>query len=153
MNNDPKKGAVDAVLKACLQYLIDIGFINPEDFEGRIIDTRCDMNERLSEKGFYAAASIDDIGRPVLIYNIEHRMRDLACAIAHESIHIAQICKGDWEPFQGYSEWKGKKYTNLAASDPNYNSPEHQPWEAEVYKLEEKVIAYLFEKLPNLKNL
>ena len=153
MSNSEKKGAVDTILKTCLYYLVDIDFAKESDFVGKIINTRCDMNDRLQSEGFFAAASIDDLGRPVLIFNIEQSMKELACAIAHEAIHIAQICKGDWEPFQGYSDWKGKKYQNLDASDPNYHSAEHQPWEAEVYEHEEKLISYLFENLPALHRL
>ncbi len=153
MSYEQKKGVVDEILKACLCYLVDINFVNENDFAGKIIDTRYNMNDRLKSNNFFAAASIDDLGRPVFIFNIELSMKELACATAHEAIHLAQICKGDWEPFQGYSEWKGKQYKNLDASDPNYHSSEHQPWETEAYKLEEQVKKYLFDKLPQLHGL
>lgn len=150
---DEKKIAVDTILNTCLGCLVDLGFVSKESFEGKEIYSRYDMSERLASLQFFAAASIDDIGRPVLVFNIEHNIKVLAWAIAHEAVHLAQVCKGEWEPFQGYSVWKGQRYTNLAADDPNYSSPDHQPWEAEAEHMEEKVRELMYERLPVLKNL
>ncbi len=153
MSLDEKKKAIDTILSTCLGCLVDLGFISAQEFEGKAIYSRCDMNDRLASLQFFAGASIDDIGRPVLVFNIEQNVQALAWAIAHEAVHLAQICKGDWEPFQGYSTWKGQRYDNLPAENPNYSSPEHQPWEAEAEGIEEKVRELMHQRLPALKNL
>ena len=111
------------------------------------------MNDRLSSLEFLAAASIDNAGRPFVAFNSNYNLKAIAWGIAHEAIHIAQICKGDWEPFEGYSVWKGQKYANLEATDPNYSSIEHQPWEWEAESLEEEVRKAMNERLPTLNDL
>ena len=63
----------------------------------------------------------------LLLYLTESSIKALAWAIPHEAIHLAQICKKDLKPYNGYSIWKGKKFPNLTTTDPNYFSPEHQP--------------------------
>lgn len=153
MSFDEKKKDVDTILGTCLGCLVDLGFVCEQAFEGKRIYSRYDMNERLASLQFFAATSIDDAGRPVLIFNIEQSLKALAWAIAHEAIHLAQICKEEWEPFQGYSIWKGRKYENLPGDDPSYSSPDHQPWEAEAEAIEEKVRELMYERLPSLKNL
>lgn len=146
-----KSQAVQAMLEACLYHLVEAGFAAASDFASKQISIRCDMNERLDSLSFFAAASIDDIGRPVLIFNADHSLEALAWVVAHEAVHIAQICKGDWEPFKGYSVWKCRKHNNLAATDPNYFSLSYQPWEAEAKELEEGVRNAIYEKFPYLK--
>lgn len=153
MSLDEKKNVIDTILSTCLGCLVDLNYISAQEFEGKGIYSRHDMNDRLASLQFFAAASIDDAGRPVLVFNIEQNIKALAWAIAHEAVHLAQICKGDWEPFQGYSIWKGQKYTTLAADDPNYSSLAHQPWEADAESVEEKVRELMYERLPTLKNL
>lgn len=110
------KKAVDTILNTCLRCLVELGHASAGHLGGNEIYARCDLNDRLASSEFFAAASIDDIGRPELIFKTEHSIRALAWVIAHEAVHITQICKGDWEPFQGYSTWKGQSYTNLAAA-------------------------------------
>lgn len=153
MTPSEKRDYVNSILNRCLEYLVDLGFVTNESLQGRAIYSRCDMNERLESLQFLAAASIDDVGHPVLVFNIDHDIRTLAWAIAHESVHLAQICKGEWEPFQGYSVWKGKKYTNLTADDSNYSSPNYQPWEAEAKNMENKVRELMYEQFPSFRCL
>lgn len=148
-----KKDLVDQIFEACLICLVELKFVSSNDFEDKGIYSRCDMNDKLENLQFFAGSSIDDIGRPVLVFNIDQNIKALAWAIAHEAVHIAQICKGDWEPFQGYSTWKGEKFDNLEADDPNYSSNAHQPWEFEAKEMEGKVWERLCIKLPALVNL
>lgn len=56
-------------------------------------------------------------------------------ALIHESIHLAQIAKGEWVPGcgDGTSIWKGKKYKNLPSTHEQYS--EEQPWEKETQSI------------------
>jgi len=151
MSNQDKHKVVNLIIGICLGYLVETDFVEQEWINGKWY-SRYDMNERLQNLQFVAAASIDDIGRPVVVFNMSHNIKAIAWGMAHEAIHLAQICKGDWEPFQGYSVWKGKEYKNLPATDVNYFSIDHQPWEVEAKGLEEKVRQAIYEKLPLLKS-
>jgi hypothetical protein len=144
------KVVVDGFIGISLGMLVESGFV-PRDLIDRNWYSRFDMNHRLSSDEFFAAASIDDANRPVVVFNAESNIKALAWAIPHEAIHLAQICKKDLEPCNGYSIWKGQRFPNLSATDPNYFSQEHQPWEAEAKELEDVVRNALYEKLPQLK--
>jgi len=136
----------------CLGYLVEIDFISKEK-ASCFWYTCSDIDKKLEDSGLLAGTSIDRNNRPFIAYRSKISMKDLIKAIPHESIHLAQIRKGDYEPLSGYSIWKGKKYINLNCDDPNYFSAEHQPWEAEAKSLEEKVRQVLLEKIPDLKCL
>jgi hypothetical protein len=136
----------------CLGYLVEVDFISQEKASCSWY-TMCDLDKKLEDSGLLAGTSIDKNNRPFIAYRSKITPRELITAIPHESIHLAQICKGDHEPFSGYSIWKGQKYINLTYDDPNYFSAEHQPWEAEAKTLEEKVRQVLLEKIPKLKRL
>lgn len=146
MSQDIKE-IVDTFISISLGKLVETDFVS-RDLIDRNWYSRFDMNHRLEADEFFAAASIDEANRPVVVFNAESNIKALAWVIPHEAIHLAQICKKDLEPCNGYSLWKGKKFPNLTATDPNYFSPEHQPWEAEAKELEDLVRGALYEKLP-----
>lgn len=141
---------VDQIIKTCIFTLVDLGFVSEEAFKGKVIDTDFSQAEKLNSLQFAAAASINKRGQPVFIINTNQSIQMIAWGIAHESVHIAQICKGVWEPRNGYSIWKGRKFENLAADDPNYFSPDYQPWEAEANQWDEKVREQLYAAVPGL---
>ncbi len=151
MSQDVKE-IVDVFLGISLGMLVETGFVS-KDLIDKNWYSRFDMNHRLESDGFFAAASIDDADMPVVVFNTESTLEALAWAIPHEAIHLAQMCKKDLEPSDGFSIWKGKKYPQLKATDPNYSSPNYQPWEAEALELEESVRDALYEKFPDLKCL
>ena len=120
------KDIVDILIGRLLGKLVETDFV-PRNLIDRNGYPRFDMNHRLNADEFSATASIDDANRPFVIFNTESSIKALAWAIPHEAIHLAQICKKDLKPYNGYSIWKGKKFPNLTTTDPNYFSPEHQP--------------------------
>jgi hypothetical protein len=146
MNNEDRE-IIKALVEACFDYLEEIDFI-----EKAVIQwyPRYDMNLRLDSLNFEAAASIDDVGRPTIIFKSRFSLRTVF-AIPHESIHIAQICKGDYVPFKGFSLWRGNQYTNLTADDPNYFI--QQPWEEEARRFEEEVRGYMLNKVNEVPGL
>jgi len=152
MNQDIKHKAVDSMLMVCMRFLASKGLVSAEQFDTAVI-TRCDMDDRLASEGKYAAASIDDIGRPVVIFHSRLSYEALSHAIPHEAVHLAQLLRGDWEPYQGYSVWQGKRYENLPSSDPDYNSLEKQPWEHEAKQWETTTRGSMLDALPALQDL
>ena len=140
------------MLGVCLSKLVQIGLVSREQVNGRW-HSRCDLDSRLEQLGFAAAASIDDNGNPVVIFSSKLNIQGLAHTLPHEAIHLAQICSGMYEPCSGYTVWSGEKYSNLAADDPNYFSPEHQPWEAQAHELEPVVREALLTQFPILRDV
>lgn len=136
----------NCMLGICLSKLVQMKVVSREQVDGRWY-SRCNMDSRLEGLGVAAAASIDDSGCPVVIFSSRLNIQGLAYALPHEAIHLAQICSGMSKPCYGYTLWDGKKYPNLAADDPNYFSAEHQPWEAQAYKLESVVREALLAQL------
>lgn len=139
------------MLSICLLKLVQMDVVTREQVNDKWY-ARCDMDARLEQLGFSAAASIDESGVPVVIFNSKLSMQGLAHVLPHEAIHLAQICSGIYEPCTGYALWKGEKYPNLAADDPNYFSVEHQPWEAQAHELESVVRESLLSQCPPFGN-
>lgn len=148
MNSDLKE-IVDTFMGVCLQFLVDSGFVNESQIQGNWYSR--EASARLAAQSFAAAASIDTAGRPVVLFNTNIPLNAIVYSIPHEAVHLAQICKGDFEPLEGKSRWKGKIFNNLPAEDPNYISG--QPWEAEARNLEEDVRKALFERCQGLEEL
>ena len=149
MSMEEKRKLVDTMIGVCLGFLVREGLVRREDIDGKWY-SRCDMDHRLDSTGFYGGASIDDIGRPVIVYHSQHTFAVLSHVLPHEAVHLAQICRGSWEPFQGYSIWEGQEFTNLSGDDPEYNSLEKQPWEHEAKQWEGRVRNDLLDKFPSL---
>jgi hypothetical protein len=76
-----------------------------------------------------------DGSTPVMVLATSFTLEQDIDALIHESIHLAQIMKGDLVP--GYRDatmtWKGKRYACLPAGDERYFID--QPWESEATDL------------------
>jgi len=148
MNSDLKE-IVDTFMGVCLQYLVDSGFVTESQIQGNWYSR--DGSDRLAAQSLAAAVSIDNANRPVVLFNTNLPLKAIIYTIPHEAVHLAQICKGDFEPLKGESLWKGEIFENLPAEDPNYFSG--QPWEAEARDLENGVREALFKRCPSLEQL
>lgn len=141
------KQTAEFILGQCLQFLVEDGFVSLEQVNGRW-HVKTSVSDKLRGSGFAAGASIDDAGHPYVAIN-PNKPSLLGYVLPHEAIHLAQICKGDYEPQIGTSLWRGEIYPNLSATDPNYI--QDQPWELEVSLLEEGVRQRLFAMYPDLE--
>jgi hypothetical protein len=102
-------------------------------------------SKALSSRRFRAAATAHG-NEPVMVlpedFNLE---RDIA-ALIHESIHLAQIAKGDFVP--GYGDgtaiWKGQRYNILSSGHDRYFKD--QPWEEEAQNIFPDVVKIMNEQ-------
>lgn len=123
---------IERVVKLAFWALVDLNYFPsiPTDASWLM---RWD-NKRLSRQGFRAAATADGL-TPVMLLATSFTLEQDIDALIHESIHLAQIMKGDLVP--GYGDgtmiWKGKRYPCLPAGDKAYLND--QPWEAEAAEL------------------
>jgi len=143
------KDIVDTFMGLCLRYLVDKGFVARSEIQGNWYSR--EASDQLEKGSFVAAASIDNAGRPVVLFNTNMPLKAIIYSIPHEDVHLAHICKGDLEPLKGKSLWKEKVFCTLPGDDPNYFSG--QPWEAEAQDLEKEVRTALFEKCPGMEEL
>lgn len=143
------KDIVDTFMGLCLRYLVDKGFVARSEIQGNWYSR--EASDQLEKGSFVAAASIDNAGRPVVLFNTNMPLKAIIYSIPHEAVHLAHICKGDLEPLKGKSLWKEKVFCTLPGDDPNYFSG--QPWEAEAQDLEKEVRTALFEKCPGMEEL
>lgn len=117
---------------ACLFKLVQIGHATKDQVT---VDWYVEISDvRLVSRELFAAASIDGHGRPVIYIRSNAPLKALMYAIAHETVHLMQICKGDLVPEYGRQFWKGTPYPSLPADDPTYLTA--QPWEAEAAELQ-----------------
>src|SRR5260370_15596198 len=100
--------------------------------------------QRLSRLDFRAAATAEG-EYPVMILSEDFCLERDLDALIHESIHLAQIIKCDFEPGygDGISTWKGRKYHNLPANHERYF--EDQPWEDEAQELFPSIVKKMSE--------
>jgi hypothetical protein len=122
----------EAFVILCLGELVRLGHIAPADVNGR---WHIRINaDKLVKRGLAGAATVDDHHCAVLYLTSDLTVEGLMHVIAHEVVHLAQICRGDLIPMYGYQVWRGEPYPSLAADDPDYFS--HQPWEVEAKALQ-----------------
>lgn len=132
--------AITWLVVACLNQLIKLGEVKP----GQINNSGWHIAFRqktLSDKGFAGAAALDTNNRPVIYLSSNLTEKGLLYVIAHETVHLMQICKGDLIPGYGSQIWKGKSYKTLPANHPDYF--EHQPWEKDAERLQPVLLNYL----------
>ena len=134
-----RKKAAELFIGICLQKLIEIGKVEREEVNGRWY---VEFNETNSDsKGMAGAATLDDNNHPVVYLSPRLiALEGLMFLIAHETVHLAQICKGDFIPLYGFSIWKGQEYVLLPPDHPDYSA---QPWEAEANELSPVLLEYL----------
>lgn len=129
---------------ACLGKLVQMGLVTTEQVSG---SWRVEFSdERLVPCQMFSAASIDSKGKPVIYIRTTCTMEQLMYALAHEAVHLAQICSGDLVPDYGRQFWKGTPYPSLPAGDPNYVAA--QPWEAEAAELQPVLLEDLKRRYP-----
>src|SRR5687767_548773 len=124
--NDPIHEAANLLMGLCLKKLVEMARVRHEQVNR---NWRIEFDgTKLQTKKLGAATTLDSNNQLVVYLpppvNVEHLM----LLIAHEAVHIAQICRGDYFPSFGFSVWKEQEYLSLPAEDPGYAS---QPWEAE----------------------
>ncbi|SIQ61375.1 hypothetical protein [Marinobacterium stanieri] len=139
MTFEEKVDLLRGVLTKSFQAMVDMGFVRLDECKGGFAIS-ADKAKELSARGLGAAASIDDSsGKPVMYFDPGMDPKGLVWVATHEAVHLAQIAKGDFEPSFGYVLWKGQRFEGLDASDPNYFSKDHQPWEHEAAKIEKEI--------------
>jgi hypothetical protein len=127
------------LIGACLCKLVELNRVTIEQVNGK---WRVEFSdERLVPRQMFSAASIDRDGKPVIYIRTTSTLEQLKFAIAHEAIHLAQICAGDLVPEYGRQFWKGTAYPSLQAGNPNYIAT--QPWEEEAADLQPVILEYL----------
>ena len=139
--NDPIHEAANLLMGLCLKKLVEMARVRHEQVNR---NWRIEFDgTKLQTKKLGAATTLDSNNQLVVYLpppvNVEHVM----FLIAHEAVHVAQICRGDYFPFFGFSVWKEQEYVSLPAEDPGYAS---QPWEAEAFELAPGLFEYLKTK-------
>ena len=132
------KEAAEVLVEMALTKLIEMGRIEREEIGGRWY---VEFNQAKSDsKRMAGAATLDDNNHPVVYLSPRLTVEGLIFVIAHEVVHLAQICKGDFVPLYGFSIWKGQEYVLLPPDHPDYSA---QPWEAEANELSPMLLEYL----------
>lgn len=135
----------------CLEFLVSIGEVTSNQINESGWYVKNDSSNKLKGKNFCAAVSRDIEQIPFILIDFSQPIKSLAYSIAHESIHLAQTCRGDLSQEYGYSLWKGEEFIPIHAEHPDYFSKEHQPWEYEARELEDTVRKHLYSKFSFLK--
>lgn len=140
---DPKKELAELFVGLCLGELVSLGRVTREQVNG---NWYVEFNDaKLQANGFVGAATLDLMNRPVVYLSSRLNVKGLMCVIAHEVIHLMQICKGDLLPCNGFKLWKGQPYRSLPHDDPDYI--EAQPWEREADELQPQLMKHLESKV------
>ncbi len=130
------KSMVENLVVECLKILVDDGFVSLSQVHEKFSVKEATLKDL--ENGIYAAvATLDQYGRPVMKFNAElleqkGLTRDkIILLVAHEAVHLAQLCKGDLvlKP-ANVAIWKGDQFQVLSGDHPDYK---RQPWEAEAF--------------------
>ena len=129
------------MLSLSLAKLVEMNHVRREEVNG---NWRIEFNcAKLQRKNFGGATTLDSNNHLVVYLSSQLNVEGLMFVIAHEAVHVAQICRGDYFPSFGFSIWKGCEHVLLTADDPSYAS---QPWEAEAFELAPGLFEYLKTK-------
>ena len=140
--SDPVHEAANLFMGLCLAKLVEMERVRLEQVNG---NWRVEFNGvKLHGKNFGGVATLDSNNRPVVYLSPQLNIEGLMFVIAHEAVHLAQICRGDYFPSFGFSIWKEKEYVLLPAGDPGYAS---QPWEAEAFELSPVLLEHVKSKV------
>jgi hypothetical protein len=135
------KEAAQVLVEIALTKLIEMGKIEREEVRGRWY---VEFNQAKSDfKRMAGAATLDDNNHPVVYLSPRLTVEGLVFVIAHEVVHLAQICKGDFVPLYGFSIWKGQEYVLLSPEHPDYSA---QPWEAEANEFNPILLEFLISR-------
>jgi hypothetical protein len=140
---DVQKEVAEVLVVSGLSQLVRLGRICPNDVNHKWY---IEFNDsKLEGHSFAGAATIDRNNRAVLYLHSRLTIDGMLMVIAHEVVHLAQICKGDLIPMYGFQIWKGKEYISLPADSPDYFKA--QPWEKEAREFEPLLLEYLKSKI------
>jgi len=136
------KSVIERIVNLVIQALQQMGF-----FESNPISVGWHLRwdgQTLSSRGFRAAATAHG-NDPVMLLPEDFNLEKDIDVLIHESIHLAQIAKGDFVPGggDGTAIWKGKKYHILPSDHERYF--EEQPWEEEAQNLFSDVVKKMNE--------
>ena len=124
--------AIERCVNLVIRALQSIGFFSEKP---RVTVWRIRFDTlSLSREGYRAAATVER-ECPLMVLPQDFRLENDIEALIHESIHLAQILKGDLVPGcgDGTMIWKGQKYNKLPATHERYF--DDQPWEEESRRL------------------
>src|SRR3989442_5825600 len=139
---DPKHEAANLFMGLSLAKLVDMNHDRSDQVNG---NWRIEFNgARLQRKNFGGATTLDSNNHPVVYLSPRLNVEGLMFVIAHEAVHVAQICRGDYFPSFAFSIWKGREHVLLPADDPSYAN---QPWEAEAFELSPVLLEHLKSKV------
>ncbi len=132
--------------KKVLQVLQSLGFFEgkPPMVEG--FDVELSDGAELADRNYRSAFSVASNGVPVIVVKKDFSLcePDDLYGLIHETIHIAQVMKGDYVcSFNKQVLWKGGIYKSLDGLHPDYFDERLQPWEAEAEEMVPLVFAQL----------
>ena len=138
-----KKELAEVLVGTCLNYLVHLGKVKSEDVNHKWY---VEFNEtKLNRQDLGGAATLGQNNR-VVVYLLPNLTIDqLIYVIAHEVVHLVQICKGELIPMYGYKIWRGQEYKTLRSDNNNYF--EIQPWEKEADELHPILLEHLKSKM------
>lgn len=128
-----------ALVVLCLEELVCLGRVEPADVNRRwyvVIDP-----ERLASRDLAGAVTLDGRGGVVLLLLPNLSIEGLLGVVAHEVVHLVQMCRGELVPLRGCHAWKEDLYETLPAGHPDYFLA--QPWEAEAAELQPVLLRHL----------
>lgn len=116
------------VFEKCLKNLARLGYVTEAQLRNNVY-IRWDRSCVLNLLGHGAATTQDDAGKAVVYLDPNQETYQIAWCILHESVHVAQVCRGDLEylPVSGM-KWRGKTHVPIRSGAPGYFD---QPWEKE----------------------
>ncbi len=146
-DTDWKRKFAETLIVLCLRRLVELGKVTPEEVNHKWyvkFDAR-----RLANSKFAGGATLDDSNRAVMVLPPEFTPESLMDLVAHEVIHLVQICKGELIPMFGFQIWKGEEFLSLPADSPDYFTA--QPWEKEAEDLKPILLEFLEAEVSRLR--
>jgi hypothetical protein len=144
---DWKREFAEALVVLGLRKLVELGKVTPEEVNHRWyvkFDAR-----RLENSKFAGGATLDESNRAVMVLPPEFTPESLMTLVAHEVVHLAQMCKGELIPMFGFQIWKGEEFLSLPANSPDYFTA--QPWEKEADELQPILLEFLEKEVSKLR--
>lgn len=137
-NPSPEIRTIEYLIEMCLKKLVEMEKVDRAEID--VFWYAEFAAERLDNKGFIGAATLDRRNQPVVFLSRRLNDEGLVFTISHESVHLMQILKGDLFPGYGVTFWKGREYKSLPFNHPKYRE---QPWEKEAYEFQPVLFEYL----------
>src|SRR5947208_15233256 len=104
---DPIHEAVNWFMGVSLTKLVEMKRVRREQVHGT---WRIEFNAtKLQRKNFGGGTTLDSNNLAVVYLLPQLTFEGLMFVIAHEAVHVAQICRGDYVPFVGFCIWKERE--------------------------------------------